>query len=285
MHFPLHLGRPRGASASARAFLPFQTPSLAFETPLKWCQLTPPAAASALTTGGLSYPQMSPSHLWNPSSSQLSSPRGATPHAESHPSLPAHGGVRLSYSGSPFPSSWRSPLCCKPSPMTPRGDTLPVKSPPSPHSVKEVHPLPFPPLPASRVDTKRVTVTSGRFSRARARPPRRVPARARAALSRSEARAPLPRPHLAPRPPRSEARAPSPPPRPAPRARPALPEPLPFGAGLPAPGPVASDAGAPSLRRHPSSPPGPASGPAPLPPLLHLLNFPPSFPTANDIRA
>lgn len=154
-----------------------------------------------------------------------------------------------------------------------------------PHSEKEVRPLPFPPLPASRVDTNRVTVTGGRFSRARVRPPRQAPARARADWSRSKARAPLPRPHLAPHPPRSEARAPSPQPRPAPRARPGFQEPHPFRAKLPAPGSVASDAGAPSPRRHPSSPPGPASRPAPLPPLLHLLNFPPSFPTANDIRA
>lgn len=185
----------------------------------------------------------------------------------------------------PFPSSWASPLYSKPLPTTLRGDTLTQKSPPSPNSEKEVRPLPSPPLPASRVDTKRVTVTGDQFSRARARPPRQTPVRARAVRSRPAARAPLPCPHLAPCPPRSEARAPSPQPRPAPRARPARPELQPFGAELPAPDPVASDARAPSQRRHPSSPPGPASGPASLPPLLHLLNFPPSFPTANYIRA
>lgn len=160
-----------------------------------------------------------------------------------------------------------------------------MKSSLASHSGKKVHPLPFPPLPASRVDTKRVTVTGDRFSRARARTPRQAPARARAVPSRSKVRDPLSGPHLAPRQQLSEARTPSSQPRPAPRTRPALPEPHPFGAGLPVPGSVVSGAGVPSPRRHPSNPFGPASGLAPLPPVLHLLNFPPSFPTANDIRA
>lgn len=56
--------RPVPTPSSLYDVSPFQTPELAFETPLKCCQLTSSAAGAAMTTGGISCPfEVPPTHV------------------------------------------------------------------------------------------------------------------------------------------------------------------------------------------------------------------------------
>lgn len=109
------------------------------------------------------------------------------------------------------------------------------------------------------------------------------PLRVRAVRSQFAAR-PLSRPHLAPRPPCSKARAPSLSPAPAPARQARAPRAPAFGADLPA---SARWPRTPVFRVRDATPPAHPACQRPRRCRRHCftLNFPPSFPTANDIRA
>lgn len=151
--------RPVPTLSSLCDVSPFQTPKLAFETPLKWSQLTSPAAGAPLTTGGLSYPAEVPVTLVEPIIpaaflTQRSSPPNILRKSPLFPCT--RGSPALPFGKPPAHLPGGVLSIVDPTPIRLRGNTLPPKIPLSPHSEKEVRPL-----PASRVDTKRVTVTDG----------------------------------------------------------------------------------------------------------------------------
>lgn len=169
-----------------------------------------PTLRAPLHTCGTHPPRSFP-HPEGPTFLNTESPLFAC--ASGSPALP------LGKSSSPLPGGVLS--ASNPSPITLRADILPLMIPLSRNAEKEVRPLPSPPLPASRVDTERVTVTGGQFSRARARPPPTSPrACARRQVAICGARPPLASP-LSPAPSVFQGTRPLPsaPPSPARQAR------------------------------------------------------------------